>query len=329
MNIRFIKFVAPLVIILLGILILTNSKSVFASPNYGNMWLGYWDHGIQNNDFSGPNSFTIPPAVVFFYGCFFGDINNTCGFPTTYAQTAYNDGYTLFIKFAPDVGIDQVVSGSQYTAGLQHFADGLSAFGHPVDITYASEMNGNWTTNYDYTHYTAAQWKTSWKYVVSTINNRLSADGATGIADWVFAPNVNCGSPTCTDWANYWPGSANSKPGHGYVNILGFDGYNDNPGTATFSSIYSASLAEISNTTGANTIPLIVSETGVKASANQASAIGPWITGACNAGVVMLDYFNASSSASGRDYTLSTSSEANMASAWAALPTGCANNYHY
>ena len=83
------------------IVALLNTKPALA-VNYGNMWLGYWDHGIQSNDFSGPTSFTIPPAVVFFYACFFGDVGNTCGFPTTYAQTAYNDGYTLFIKFAQE-----------------------------------------------------------------------------------------------------------------------------------------------------------------------------------------------------------------------------------
>jgi hypothetical protein len=328
-NVRFIKIGAPfLVVILLGIFLLTNGKPALAATNYGNMWLGYWDHGIQNNDFSGPTSFTIPPAVVFFYGCFFGDVNNTCGFPTKYAQTANIDGYTLFIKFAPDVPISQVVSGSVYTAGLQNFADGLAAFGHPVEITYASEMNGDWNTNYGYTHGGSASWKTSWKYVVSTINNRLAADGQAGLADWVFAPNVNC-QTACDDWINYWPGSANPNPGHGYENILGFDGYADNPTTDTFDKVYSSSLAEISTKPGANTIPLIVAETGVLAGSSQASAIGPWITGACNAGAIMLDYFNASSSASGRDYTLSSTSESNMASSWAALPTGCANNYHY
>jgi beta-mannanase len=98
-------------------------------------------------------------------------------------------------------------------------AQAFRAFGHPVFLRYAPEMNGSWEKWNGATNGTSADsFVAAWRHV----HDLFVRNGATNVV-WVWCPNAtDVPSATTAPW-NHW---TNYYPGDAYVDWAGIDGYN-------------------------------------------------------------------------------------------------------
>jgi hypothetical protein len=106
----------------------------------------------------------------------------------------------------------QVAAGA-YDVYLQQWGAALAAWGKPVYIRYAHEMNGDWYPWSDGVNGNApGSFVTAWRHV----HDVVTAAGATDV-QWIWSPNVPyTGSAPL---ASVYPGAA-------YVDVVALDGYN-------------------------------------------------------------------------------------------------------
>jgi beta-mannanase len=105
------------------------------------------------------------------------------------------------------------ITAGNHDAEINAWATAAAAYGKPLYIRFAHEMNGDW---YPWGQHingnTPAQYVAAWRYVV----NKFRAAGATNVK-WIWAPNVLYGTT--------WP-ITGLYPGDSYVDVIGMDGYN-------------------------------------------------------------------------------------------------------
>lgn len=106
-----------------------------------------------------------------------------------------------------------------HDAYLRQWGSELAAWGGPVSLRYAHEMNGDWYPWADGVNGNAAgSYVAAWKHV----HDVVVAQGATNVR-WVWTPNVPYTGSTLL--AGLYPGAA-------YVDVVGLDGYNWGTGVA-------------------------------------------------------------------------------------------------
>lgn len=116
-------------------------------------------------------------------------------------------------------GVDQPayslarITAGDFDAYISQWGQSLAAWGKPVMLRFAHEMNGNW-----YPWAEGVNGNQSGEYVAAWqhVHDVVAATGASNV-QWVWSPNVP-----------YW-GSidlAGLYPGAGYVDIVALDGYN-------------------------------------------------------------------------------------------------------
>jgi hypothetical protein len=137
------------------------------------------------------------------------------------------------------VGIaDSAITNGSYNSYLSQNARVVKNLGYPIRISFAPEMNGDWTPWAIGKHgNTAESHKAAFRHVVQMFRN----EGVSNV-QWIWAPNV------------YTPGAltpfSSMYPGDAYVDILGLDGYNwgtSRPWTAwqSFSTVYTSSYRDL------------------------------------------------------------------------------------
>jgi hypothetical protein len=112
----------------------------------------------------------------------------------------------------PAYSLDRITAGD-FDAHITQWGQALAAWGQPVQLRFAHEMNGNW-----YPWAEGVNGNQSGDYVQAWrhVHDVVAATGA-GNVSWVWSPNVPYyGS---TDLAGLFPGV-------GYVNVVALDGYN-------------------------------------------------------------------------------------------------------
>lgn len=168
----------------------------------------------------------------------------------------------------PSAGVNQpafalsAILAGNYDAYIRGWAHGLAAYGQPVLLRFAHEMNGTW---YPWAGgvngNTAAQYVAAWRHV----HDLFVAAGATNVR-WVWSPNVAWNAASA--FAPYYPGD-------GYVDWLGLDGYNWGGGNwQSFAQVFGASYQSV---TALSAKPLMIAET---ASAEAGGSKAQWITDA-------------------------------------------------
>lgn len=100
-----------------------------------------------------------------------------------------------------------------FDARITEWGQALAAWGYPVQLRFAHEMNGNWYPWAEGVNGNQpGDYVRAWRHV----HDVVAATGASNVS-WVWSPNVPYyGS---TDLAGLFPGT-------GYVDIVGLDGYN-------------------------------------------------------------------------------------------------------
>ena len=160
--------------------------------------------------------------------------------------------------------LDSIIAG-HHDAYVRGWAQQLAAYGGPVLLRWAHEMNGNW---YQWSgqpeRYVAA-----WRHIHAI----FAAAGATNV-QWVWSPNVFSAGSVAHDFRPYFPGDA-------YVDWLALDGYNHGDVWMTFAEVFESSYMAI---TALSEKPLMIAEVAsARATAEQAAAghsKSKWITDA-------------------------------------------------
>ena len=158
--------------------------------------------------------------------------------------------------WAPGAGVDQpayrlsrIASGA-FDPYLDRWAQGIRAYGQPVVLRFAHEMNGSWypwaeSVNGNRPGDYVAAWK--------RVQARFAAAGVSNVT-WAWSPNIS------------YPGSTPLRalyPGDAHVQQVGLDGYNGGTalpwgGWKSFSALFDASLAEVARFTAR---PVVIGET--------------------------------------------------------------------
>jgi cellulose synthase (UDP-forming) len=172
--------------------------------------------------------------------------------------------YTLGLRRAqPQYTLASIIDG-RHDAYIRAWAQQLRAYGSPVLLRFAQEMNGDW---YPWSESTngnrPGQFVAAWRHV----HDIFTAQGATNVS-WVWSPVARYGVALNT--ADY--------PGSAYVDIVGLSGFNGGTalpwtGWRSFSSLFNTSLATLHSL--APTKPVQIAEVG---SAEAGGDKAAWIT---------------------------------------------------
>lgn len=175
-------------------------------------------------------------------------------FQARFAVSARASHTIPFIQMMPyGVSLSSIAAG-QSDSYLRSFASAVRAFGTPVIIGFAPEMNGNWYA-WGAGHSSPSSFVAAWRHVVQTFR----AAGASNVT-WLWTVNaVNAAHSPLRQW---WPGAT-------YVTWVGIDGYFYNP-TDTFGSVFGITISQLRVFT---TKPVLISETAVGPSAAQPGQI--------------------------------------------------------
>lgn len=155
-------------------------------------------------------------AVVLWY------VSWTDLFPTADADTVYANGSVPLITWEPWItnpaGTLEAIAAGSYEAYVRSFLSAAKAWGKPVFLRFAHEMNGNWYP-WDGAHNGGAggpaKYIKAWRYIY----NVRQAVGADNVY-LVWCPNnTNQPGDACNQAAAYYPGDQ-------YVDWVGMDGYN-------------------------------------------------------------------------------------------------------
>lgn len=158
-----------------------------------------------------------------------------------------------------------IVAG-EFDATIDSWAAGLAAYGQPVFLSFAHEMNGDWFPwGVGVNGNTAADYVAAWRH----LHDRFTAAGATNVR-WVWTPNYDYGGPV--SFAQVFPGNS-------FLDWVGVNGYNWGTGVPwadwlNFDTLFGPSYEAL---TALSTKPLMITET---ASAEEGGNKASWIVAA-------------------------------------------------
>ncbi len=197
------------------------------------------------------------------------------GFNTTRARSVQTAGRINLITWEPwdpTAGVTQSayalanITAGNFDAYLRTWADGCKAFGEPIFLRFAQEMNGDWYpwgTKGGVNGNTAADYVAAWQHVRGV----FTARGVTNVT-WVWSPNRPFTGSTAM---------SSLYPGASYVDWLGLDAYNGTNGFESVSAVFDAGLTELAGVT--TTKPVMIAETAAtETGGNKATWIGDYFT---------------------------------------------------
>ncbi|WP_461175029.1 glycoside hydrolase family 26 protein [Arthrobacter sp. Z1-9] len=150
----------------------------------------------------------------------------------------------------PAYSLDRIAAGD-FDARITEWGQALAAWGYPVQLRFAHEMNGDWYPWAEGVNGNeAGDYVQAWRHV----HDVMAATGASNVS-WVWSPNVP-----------YWGSTdlAGLFPGAGYVDVVGLDGYNWGT-SATWSGwispqdLFAPGIAELRSL--APGLPILIAET--------------------------------------------------------------------
>jgi hypothetical protein len=113
-------------------------------------------------------------------------------------------------NYAHPISLADILDGHHDTL-LRLWATQIAAWGKPLLLRFAHEMNGDWYSWGVQRHNTAAEFRAMWRHVVGIFRE----SGAHNVR-WVWCPNIIVGTTSVTDF----------YPGDEYCDVVGLDGFN-------------------------------------------------------------------------------------------------------
>lgn len=204
-------------------------------------------------------------------------------FQVRFATAAEQHGAVTLVQIAPrNISLASIASG-HYDRYLNHYAQTVKAFGHPVVLSFCHEMNGDWYS-WSFRSTPPAVFVAAWRHVVTLFRKA----GATNVT-WLWTINI-IGDP------NHAPPPKPWWPGSSYVNWVGIDGYYRNS-TIGFASVFGPTIAKVRQLTPD---PILIAETAAQPSDGQPAKIGDLFAGVRNFGLLGFVWFDRD------DFSLST-----------------------
>lgn len=169
----------------------------------------------------------LSPAIVVFYLQWPAAITDYQKSIQSSLNTIWNKNAVPSLTWEPmvnDSHVEKAVSyhdilNGTYDPYLEWMASEIKAWGKPIIIRFAQEMNlsrYHWgTSKEDYNSFSPAIYRAMFQYVVTFFRKRQVSNVL-----WAFSPNAE--SVPKEDWNT----AKNYYPGDDYVDILGMDGYN-------------------------------------------------------------------------------------------------------
>jgi hypothetical protein len=172
-------------------------------------------------------------------------------FPRSELEPVWRSGAVPMITWEPwtyrekGFPLRRIAAGA-YDGYVRGAARAAEAWGHPILLRFAHEMNGNWYP-WGRSRNTPAVYKAAWRHVVSVFR----AEGALNLK-WVWTPNV--------DNSGRYP-FARFYPGDRWVDWVGLDGFNwgARERWQSFGEIFDRSYRVL---TRLSRRPVIIAETG-------------------------------------------------------------------
>jgi mannan endo-1,4-beta-mannosidase len=210
------------------------------------------------------------PNLVSYYSAW-GDT-----FQAGFAASAATHGAMTVVQIDPEnIPLASIVAG-QYDTYLRSYAGAVKAFGAQVILSFGHEMNGNWYT-WAYQHTPAAVFVAAWRHIVDVFR----AAGARNVT-WLWTVNI-------IDWRIPIPNPSQWWPGSSYVNWVGIDGYYYNS-TWKFAPLFGPTIVAVRALTRD---PILITETGAAATANQPAKIADLFAGARTYGLLGFAWFDS------------------------------------
>ncbi len=139
------------------------------------------------------------------------------------------------------------IAAGKYDGYIKSVAAAAKAFGHPVILRFAHEMNGSW---YPWGNHvngnTPARYVSAWRHV----HNVFAAQRATNVY-WFWSPNKE--GHSLSSW----------YPGNAYTSFVGVDGYNGpqySSNSMTPSQVFGSSFAQLA--AFSSNKPIVIGEVG-------------------------------------------------------------------
>lgn len=150
----------------------------------------------------------------------------------------------------PVYSLDRIAAGD-FDAHINRWGQALAAWGYPVQLRFAHEMNGDWYPWAEGVNGNGAgDYVQAWRHV----HDVVAAAGASNVS-WVWSPNVP-----------YWGSTdlAGLYPGGGYVDVVALDGYNWGTsaswsGWVSPQDLFAPGIAELRSL--APGLPILIAET--------------------------------------------------------------------
>ena len=264
---------------------------------------GPWDGFASLNSFEASAGKKV--SIFSWYASF-----KDADFPTAAATNVVSRGSVPMITWEPWDPANGTASQPLYS--LAHLSDGtydaymtrwaaqIRAWGGPLRLRFAHEMNGDWYPwGSGVNGNTAAQYVTAWRHV----HDLFAAAGATNVT-WVWTPNVVDGM------APIGP----LYPGDAYVDWVGVDGYNWGTTKSwsswqSFNQVFGSSLSALRQLTSR---PIVIGET---ASTETGGSKSQWIQDffaqlQANADIKAFIWFNLAKETDWRIESSSTATQA-------------------
>ena len=243
-------------------------------PSKPATYLGVYADQVPQS-YAGVTAFTtatgVRPDLVAFYSGWLE------GFPATFAAKAAKEGAVPLVQIQPTgVALAAIASG-RYDSYLSSYAEAVRAYGHPVILSFAHEMNGSWYS-WGYRHTSPATFVAAWRQVVTVFR----AEGA-GNVTWLWTVNIINGTgrgriPSPAPW---WPGSS-------YVNWVGIDGYYFQS-SWRFAPLFGPTIAAVRTLTSD---PILIAETAAPPTTAQPAKVADLFSGVRDYGLLGFVWFD-------------------------------------
>jgi hypothetical protein len=175
-------------------------------------------------------------------------------FDTSFARTLHQHDVIPFVQIDPTAASVPDIARGTYDEYLRSFADSVRAFGHPVIVGFAHEMNAPWYP-WGFGRLPPSVFIAAWRHIV-TLFRAQGADNVT----WLWT--LQADEPGTGPIASWWPGAR-------YVTWIGIDGYYYRP-SDTFASVFGKTITQLRTFTSK---PVLLSETAVGPRAGQFAKI--------------------------------------------------------
>jgi mannan endo-1,4-beta-mannosidase len=249
------------------------SQGQFVLPTAPGSYVGLYPDGVPAS-YAGVTAFAaatgITPDVVPYYSGWLEP------FQVGFAKAAANHGAVPLVQMDPeDIGVAAIASG-KYDTYLIAYAEAVSAYHHPVILSFGHEMNGYWYS-WGYQHTSPAVFAAAWRHVV----NLFRALGARNVT-WMWTVNTIHERANVPSPGPWWPGNS-------YVNWVGIDGYYFNS-SSSFASLFGPTIATVRTLTHD---PILIAETAAAPAAGQSAKIADLFAGIRLYGLLGFVWFDA------------------------------------